>query len=72
MARSIFINPPSFSELECRIIGRNENSPEEIECRLNTAKEEINEASAYAYQVTNNDLESCVEAIYKIITEDCE
>lgn len=70
LAKSIFINPPSFEVLESRIIGRNENSPEEIERRLKVAKEELNEASLYTYQVTNNDVESCVDTIYKIITED--
>ena len=69
MAKSIFINPPSFEALEQRILGRNENSPEEIEHRLKVAREEMDAASAYTYQVTNNDVESCVEAIYKIITE---
>ena len=69
MAKSIFINPPSFEVLEHRILERNENSPEEIERRLKVAREEMNEASAYTYQVTNNDIEGCVEAIYKIITE---
>ena len=69
MAKSIFINPPSFEVLESRIVGRNENSPEEIEHRLKVAREEMDAASEYTYQVTNNDVESCVEAIYKIITE---
>lgn len=69
MAKSIFINPPSFEMLEQRILDRNENSPEEIERRLKVAREEMNEASTYTYQVTNNDVESCVEAIYKIISE---
>lgn len=69
MAKSIFINPPSFEALEQRILGRNENSPDKIERRLKVAREEINEASAYTYQVTNIDVESCVEAIYKIISE---
>jgi guanylate kinase len=69
MAKSIFINPPSFEVLERRIQGRNENSPEEIKHRLKAAKEELEEASLYTYQVTNNDVDSCVEAIYKMITE---
>jgi len=70
MAKSIFINPPSFEALEFRILGRNENSPEEVERRLSVAKEELDEASAYTYQVINNDVERCVEAIYTVITED--
>lgn len=70
LARSIFINPPSFEVLENRILGRNENSPEEIEHRLKVAKEEMDDASLYTYQVINNDVDSCVEAIYEIITED--
>lgn len=69
LAKSIFILPPSIDALRQRITDRNQNSPEEIERRLEITKQEMNEASKYTYQVVNDSVDACVESIYKIIAE---
>ncbi|MEE1329754.1 MAG: guanylate kinase, partial [Acutalibacteraceae bacterium] len=46
-AVSIFIMPPSFSELKRRLVGRGTDSAEAIEKRLNSALNEIRRAVEY-------------------------
>ena len=67
MAKSIFISPPSPEVLRARIIARNENTPEEMEHRLTVAEEEIAQASLYDYVVVNDDVDTCVEDLFKLI-----
>lgn len=68
MAKSIFISPPSPEVLKARIIARNENTPEEMEHRLTVAEEELAQTFLYDYVVVNDDVDSCVEDIFKLIT----
>lgn len=64
---SIFILPPSISELEERLKKRGSESQELISKRVNRAKEELFEKYRYQFNVVNDDLDRCVEEIYKII-----
>ena len=66
-AVSIFIQPPSWEELESRIRGRALDLPEAIEKRLANAKEEISFADRYQHQVVNRDLEKAVDQLEKIV-----
>ncbi|MFQ3587456.1 MAG: guanylate kinase [Fimbriimonadaceae bacterium] len=66
-ALSIFLLPPSWEELERRIRGRASDSPEEIEVRLQNARDEIATAAEYAYRVVNDDLERAVSEIDAIV-----
>ena len=66
-AVSIFIMPPSFSELERRLCGRGTDSKEVIEARLKTALSEIKRAPEYDYIVVNGDISAAVEDIIHII-----
>ena len=66
-AISIFILPPSFEELEKRLRHRNSDSEEDIERRINIAKEEIKYKDRYDYTVTNDNIDKCVKEIEKII-----
>lgn len=66
-AKSIFIIPPSLEALKERIISRKQNTPTEIERRLDLAKREMEEAPLYTYRVINDDIERCVEDIITII-----
>lgn len=68
MARSIFITPPSPDDLKSRIITRNKNTLEEMEHRLAVAEDEFAQASLYDHVVVNDDVDSCVEDIFKLIT----
>ena len=68
----IFILPPSLQELEKRLRKRGKDSEEVIKKRLSNAKEEIEQAPCYDYNITNDNLEesiSCLKSI--IIAERC-
>lgn len=64
----IFILPPRLEELEKRLQARAMNSQEEIKCRLQVARKEIQAGKNYDYLVLNNSLKYCVEQIKAIIT----
>jgi guanylate kinase len=62
-ALSIFILPPSFSELEKRIRGRAQDSEEAIARRLQRAKDEIQAADEFDIQIINDDFETALKEI---------
>lgn len=66
---SIFIEPPSFKELENRIRGRKTESEEVILERLEKAKFELTLAKEYDYQVVNDIPENCANRIIEIVKE---
>ena len=66
-AVSIFILPPSFRELARRLRDRHSDAPEEIERRLNTAREEISHWAEYDYLVANDQLDDATEALQAIV-----
>ena len=66
-AISIFIMPPSFEELEKRLRIRNTDSEEDIERRINIAKDEIKYKDRYDYIVINDDIDKCTNEIRKLI-----
>ena len=66
-AVSVFIQPPSWEELESRIRGRALDLPEAIEKRLSNAREEISFSDRYQHQVVNRDLEKAVDDLEKIV-----
>jgi guanylate kinase len=64
---SIFILPPSIDELRKRLEARNQDSPEEIDLRINLAIKEIEQTKNYDYVVVNNDFLTSVNTIYDLI-----
>ncbi len=62
-ALSIFILPPSMSELEKRIRSRAQDSDEAIARRLRHAQEEISAADEFDIRIVNDDFESALHAI---------
>jgi guanylate kinase len=64
---NIFILPPSFKELRHRLEGRNSDTPETIETRINNAVAEIREARWYDYIVVNDVFSRAVEDLKAII-----
>jgi len=66
-AVSVFILPPSFEELSRRLRNRRSDSSEDVERRLQTAREEIAHWSEYEYLVVNDHLEDATEALRAII-----
>jgi guanylate kinase len=63
----IFILPPSYKELECRLRGRNTDAPEVIAQRLTNARREVRELVWYDYLVVNDDLDRAVETLRAVI-----
>ncbi|HUX71831.1 MAG TPA: guanylate kinase [Cellulomonadaceae bacterium] len=55
-ARFVFLAPPSFSELERRLVGRGTEGPEERERRLATARTELAAESEFDHVIVNDDV----------------
>ena len=69
---SIFILPPSIDELRKRLEARKQDSPEEIDLRVNLATKEIENAKNYDHVVVNNDFLTSVNTIYDLIKAERE
>lgn len=63
----LFILPPSHEELERRLRGRGTDADRVIKKRLDTALEEMAQASKYTHQVVNDDLEVAYTELKGII-----
>lgn len=63
---SVFITPPSLSELKNRLISRSTDSDDVIETRLRMAKREIQRTSEYDYLIVNDDLDIAAEVLRQI------
>ena len=66
-ALTIFINPPSFEELERRLRFRATETEEQIQTRLSTARTELAAAGEFDYQLTNLDLEACAREVVELV-----
>lgn len=63
----LFVTAPSAQEVKKRLIGRNTESIEVIDARMQRAYEESFGLDDYDYLVINDDLEECVECVHNII-----
>lgn len=63
----LFVTAPSAEEVRKRLIGRNTESMEVIDARMQRAYEESYGLDDYDYLVINDDLEECVECVNNII-----
>jgi len=63
----IFIMPPSIEELKNRLKHRQSESDAEIESRLKRAEYEIFKGDLFDYKVVNDDLNTCINKIKRII-----
>jgi guanylate kinase len=66
-AISIFVLPPDRKTLEWRLRNRSEDSEEEIQRRLQTARREIAEYDKYDYVLINDKLEESIERLIAIV-----
>ena len=64
---TMFLMPPSFHTLRTRLEGRNTETRDEIDERLETARKEISMATDYDYIIVNDRLENAVENILEVI-----
>jgi len=63
---SVFITPPTLSELKRRLMKRSTDSQEVIERRLEMAKKEIQRVSEYEYLLINDDLDEAAQKLRMI------
>lgn len=68
-AVSIFIMPPSISELEKRLTGRGTDAPGKIKMRVDKAVEEISLSDQFDVTIINDSLEQASSEIEKVVTE---
>jgi guanylate kinase len=60
---SVFVTPPSLSELKRRLESRGTDSKEVIQSRIETAKKEIQRVSEYDFLLINDDLDKASEEL---------
>ena len=65
---SIFILPPSISELERRLKGRGQDTAEIIANRMQKSLDEISHWSGYDYVLVNDDLDATEQKITSIVS----
>lgn len=66
----IFVLPPSFEELQRRLLGRNTDSAEVIARRTANARNEVRQASWYDYLVINDDFALALEQLRAVIVSE--
>jgi guanylate kinase len=70
-AVQIFIEPPSFEDLERRLAGRGSDVPAQIERRLEAARDELAAASEFDHRVVNDDLERALTELADLAATMC-
>ena len=63
----LFISPPDARTLEKRLVGRGTESMDVIENRLSRPVEEAEGIESYDYFSINDDLNTCVEQVHRLI-----
>ena len=66
-AVQVFIEPPSEEALRTRLVGRGTDSAEQVEARLETAREELNAQAEFGHVVVNDRLEDAVAALEGLV-----
>lgn len=65
---SVFILPPSISELERRLVSRQQDAKDVIEKRMQKSRDEISHWPEYDYVLINDDLDATEFSLRTIIT----
>jgi guanylate kinase len=66
-AASVFIAPPSEEALRTRLIGRGSDVPEQVEKRLEVARDEMAAREEFDHVVVNDDLDAAVQELEKLV-----
>jgi guanylate kinase len=66
-AVQVFIAPPSESALRARLVGRGTDDAEQVEARLDTAREELRAQGEFPHVVVNDRLEDAVAALEEVV-----
>ena len=70
-ATRIFIEPPSFEDLESRLAGRGSDSGEQIERRLAAARDELAAAPEFDHRVCNDELQRALQELTELAAKLC-
>jgi guanylate kinase len=70
-AVQIFIEPPSFEDLERRLAGRGSDLPPQIERRLEAARDELAAAKEFDHRVVNDDVERALAELADVAATMC-
>ena len=63
----VFIEPPSFEDLQRRLEGRASDRPEQIERRLAAARQELGAAGEFDHRIVNDDLQRAVRELSELV-----
>ena len=66
-AVQVFIAPPSEEALRTRLVGRGTDAPQDVEARLQTAREELGAKDEFAHVVINDRLEDAVATLEDVV-----
>ena len=66
-ARFVFLAPPSFAELERRLVGRGTEDTDERERRLQTARIELAAASEFGHVIVNDDVQHATDQLIEVM-----
>ncbi len=64
----VFIEPPSLTVLEQRLVGRGTESEESIALRLANARHELELADSYDVRLVNDDLDAATDELASILS----
>ena len=67
VATTVFVMPPSAIVLEQRLRGRSSNSEDDIQRRLQVARQEVASFSEYDFIVVNDQLDAAVERLQSVV-----
>ena len=67
MAQFVFLAPPSWEELERRLLGRGTEGPEERALRLATARVEMAAASEFDHVIVNDDVHRAADELVAVM-----
>jgi guanylate kinase len=70
-ATRIFIEPPSFEDLARRLARRGADSPDQIERRLEAAREELAARDRFDHRIVNDDLERAAGELTHLVATMC-
>ncbi len=66
-AVTVFLAPPSWTELERRLTGRGTETPEAIARRLQTAKVEMDAQDEFQHVVVNDDVDASARTLVNLL-----
>jgi len=68
-AVQVFIAPPSEDALRSRLVGRGDTAPEDMEARLEVAREELAARDEFQHVVVNDRLEDAVAELVALVRD---